>query len=113
MVTKAPKSLPLPPQKLCSQASPGERSLCKHAQEGRRACYIGENVKNKLKSTAVSCGGLHRPEVSARRGCAGGSQLRVISSLLRAATGVGLIPLPSPRLLWDGACGLSRFLLSP
>lgn len=67
MVTKAPKSLPLCLPRNCSQASPREQSLCKRAQEGRRGCCIWGTVKNKLKSTTVSCG-LHRPKVSARKG---------------------------------------------
>lgn len=79
MVTKALKSLPLPPQKLCSQASPGEQSLCKHAQEGRRGCYICETVK--LKSTAVSCGCPQARGLSEEGGVLGGYQLWVVGSL--------------------------------
>lgn len=58
MVTKAPKSLPLClPRNLTARPAP-ESTACVNSLGGRRGCYIWETVKNKLKSTTASCGGV-------------------------------------------------------
>lgn len=70
-MTKAPKSLPLClPRNAAARPAPGRGACVNMPRRGGGVATYEKQLKTK--STAVTCGGLHGPKVSARKGSAWG-----------------------------------------